>query len=358
MSEEKINGVELLDGTIITIEELFAEGGLMGAVQATEEYAAQENPGADAASTPTGRTQIKSLASRISSVRSGVDKCRLSYTKSLRDRVKATNDLGKVADERLTALRDAIRRPVDEFEAIDKRRQEAHAARIGEIERLSQIDPLTCTQEDIDAAQGNLRQLLKGHDWEEFEARAKAAAFDVQSAIADAQDGLNIREIAAESARKEAERQQEEVRAEQKRREEAVAKAAAEQAKAEAALAEAEREAAHARELAEAQAEKERAEERERLAKEQAVRDAEAAEVRAKGMAEQAAAAERQRIADEKRREEEAEAARIADVEHRRTVNREVVSALVKNVPISEGDAQNVVSAIIRGAIPHITLKY
>lgn len=82
------------------------------------------------------------------------------------------------------------------------------------------------------------------------------------------------------------------------------------------------------------------------------------AEAQAKEREERAAAAERARIETEKANQEEAERARAADVAHRKKINGAAVKALVKALEVNETFAQQIVTAIYKGQIPHITINY
>jgi hypothetical protein len=74
--------------------------------------------------------------------------------------------------------------------------------------------------------------------------------------------------------------------------------------------------------------------------------------------AEFAAQQERQRVIDEQKAKQAAEQERTANIEHRRSVNREVLNALIKNVPLSEENAKRVIECIVRGEIPNVIIAY
>ncbi|PZS42729.1 cell envelope biogenesis protein TolA [Stenotrophomonas maltophilia] len=141
-----------------------------------------------------------------------------------------------------------------------------------------------------------------------------------------------------------------------------------------------ERERVEAEERARAAAEEARLaelarKEEEIRAREEAVRAAEEAEQRAKDAAEKAerekaeavAAAERraQEEAERAERERQAQAdaqrkadeARAADVEHRRSINRAAMAALIAQ-GISEDDAATVITAIVQGKVPAVAIRY
>ena len=108
---------------------------------------------------------------------------------------------------------------------------------------------------------------------------------------------------------------------------------------------------------------KEQAELAERQQREAAEREArliaekEEAELRAQ----QAAVMERQRIEREQAAKEEAdrkaEEARLANVEHMRSINQEILNKLCA-IGLDEGQAKAVITAIARNQIPNVSIKY
>lgn len=82
------------------------------------------------------------------------------------------------------------------------------------------------------------------------------------------------------------------------------------------------------------------------------------AEAQAKEREERAAATERARIETEKANQEEAERARAADVAHRKKINSAAVKALVTALEVNETFAQQIVTAIYKGQIPHVKIEY
>jgi hypothetical protein len=74
--------------------------------------------------------------------------------------------------------------------------------------------------------------------------------------------------------------------------------------------------------------------------------------------AELAAQQERQRLINEQAAKDKADKERAANIEHRRAVNRVVLDALVKTVPLSEDVAKTVIESIIKGYIPNVSITY
>lgn len=99
--------------------------------------------------------------------------------------------------------------------------------------------------------------------------------------------------------------------------------------------------------------------ERMRIAEEQsAARRAEEAAAQAERDREAAVIAERRRQETEAARVKAEAEARAADEQHRRQVNYEAASALAQEVPVDELTAHQIIEAIAKGLIPHVTLNY
>jgi hypothetical protein len=73
---------------------------------------------------------------------------------------------------------------------------------------------------------------------------------------------------------------------------------------------------------------------------------------------ERLAEAERQKLIDQEKAKEAADAARAADVEHRRKINWAALNALMEEVMIDQVAAKEVLKAIIAGKIPNVAIRY
>lgn len=271
--------------------------------------------------TVAGRKEIASIAYKVSRSKTAIDDAGKALVADLKKQTGDIDSARKKARDTLDALRDEVRKPLTDWEAEQER-----------IER-----------ERVEA-----------------EERARAAAEEARLAeLARKEEEIRAREEAVRAA-EEAERQR--VAAEQAERERVEREArlqaeAAENAKREAAAAveRAEREAREAteraaREAAEAEQRAKDAAERAEREKAEAVA---AAERRAQEEAERAER-ERQAQADAQRKADEA---RAADVEHRRSINRAAMAALIAH-GISEDDAATVITAIVQGKVPAVAIRY
>ncbi|EME3611484.1 TPA: hypothetical protein ACW5VC_004422 [Yersinia enterocolitica] len=272
-------------------------------------------------STAKGRARIASLAAGASRSKTAIEKPGREYLRHLKEQPKIIEaELRRFVIE-CDEIRDETRRPLTEWEAEqDRLKQEAEAKKkteqlAAEIEVAHEMALLMndAFNRDAKAKADEVERLRKAH--EEFitqQAAEKAKREVEEKAKRDIE--------AAEQREREAKLAQE--RAEQK----------AEQDKKDAAAkAEREKQDAIAAEKLKAQEEAERVQ-REAKQKEDA------------------------RLAEEKRVADEA-AKRAADVEHRRTINRQAVADLIAN-GLPEDCAQKCVAAIAKNLISSVRITY
>ncbi|MDV9040938.1 hypothetical protein [Stenotrophomonas sp. RAC2] len=271
--------------------------------------------------TVAGRKEIASIAYKVSRSKTAIDDAGKALVADLKKQTGDIDSARKKARDTLDALRDEVRKPLTDWEeeqariereraeAEERARAEAEAARLAEIARKE--EEIRAREEAVRAAEEAERQRVAAEQAErervEREARLQAEA--------------------AENAKREAAAAVE--RAEREARE-ATERAA--------------REAAEAEQRAKDAADKAEREKAEAVA---------AAERRAH---EEADRAERQRQAqaDAQRKADEA---RAADVEHRRSINRAAMAALIAQ-GISEDDAATVITAIVQGKVPAVAIRY
>lgn len=271
--------------------------------------------------TAKGRARIASLAASASRSKTAIEKPGREYLRHLKEQPKIIEaELRRFVIE-CDEIRDETRRPLTEWEAEqDRLKQEAEAKKkaeelAAEIEVAHEMALLMndAFDRDAKAKADEVERLRKAH--EEFIAQQAA-----EKAKREAEEKAKRDIEAAEQRERDAKLAQE--RAEQK----------AEQDKKDAAAkAEREKQEAIAAEKLKAQQEAERVQ-REAKQKEDA------------------------RLAEEKRVADEA-AKRAADVEHRRTINRQAVSDLIAN-GLPEDCAQKCVAAIAKNLISSVRITY
>lgn len=279
-------------------------------------------------STAKGRKEIASLAYRVAQTKTYLDSLGKDLVAELKEIPKLIDGNRKTVRDRLDALKEKARQPLSDYEAEQQRIKEAEEARIA-AEKLAA---------EVETAHEMALLMNKEFDRERAEATAEAE----RQRIAHEEE---IKQRAIEQARQEAEAQaQRDREAAAQREAQLIAQAEKEKADRIAAQERAEREAKEAQERTERLA-KEAREQAERE-KQQAVEAAQR----------KAAEAEAVRLAEEKRIADEV-AKREADVEHRRTINRQSVAELVA-AGLPEDCAQKCVAAIAKGSVAAIRINY
>lgn len=237
------------------------------------------------------RDAVKSLAYKVAQTKTAIDNSGKDFLADVKAKVKTIDDVRKYARDELDKLRDKAKQPLIEWEQ--------------EQERIRQEEERIEIQKEID--KDHEFALLMDKEWQAEQERIKAAQEEAQRVAAELAEKKRQEELAAaaEAAKIKTE-----------------AEAAAEIERARQAQKEAEERAAREKHLAEQRAIQ--AEQEAKRREEQARIDAQnkaAAEQAAKEKAEQ----------EERERIEVEEKARQANIEHRRTVNNEILTALTLN---------------------------
>ena len=309
-------------------------------------------------STDKGRKEIASMAHKVAKSKVVLDDLRKELVSTQKTRIKAIDGEGKKMRDHLDALKAEIRLPLTEWEDAERARVIDLRDRIADV---IEQGAMSWSETPLDVLQEALVE-VKAIDLDTFEEFANEGAkakdqtvFKIENSIAsrkkyddeqaelkrlrdetekrDAEDAAEkLRKEGEVRARKEAEQAAEDLRLAEK----AKAKKIKDDAKIEADRIEAEKNAA-----LEAQAEAE-----------QRAIDAEAA---AQQRADDAAQAERDRIEADRVKEELAEKKREADTKHRAKINNAAADALKG---ITKAQAKAVITAIAKGQIPHVSIKY
>jgi phage-related minor tail protein len=307
--------------------------------------------------TAKGRDRIKSLAASVSRSKTLLEKPGRKFLKDLKEQPKIVEGNLREMVTFFDNLRDEVRKPVTDYENEQKAHQEMLQAKVSyfaeEYAGMMENAPNNLTErlqffERVHAALTAEKVDASYDQYQEAGTAAKAETLDkIELRIAGTKAEIQEQKRLAEEA-------------EQKRQQEIAAAAAKAKADAEAA-AQAEIEAANRRaKEAKAQAERDRIEAEQRRireAEEAKQREAYAAE-KARQREEAAAEAERQRIAEEQRKQQAIEAARAADVEHRKAVNNDVLQKLMAEVGVDEDTARLIIIKAAKGNLGALQMNY
>ncbi|MDY3306649.1 hypothetical protein [Psychrobacter sanguinis] len=291
--------------------------------------------------TKDGQATCRSLAAKIASAKSTLDKA----GKAKKDEYTVTTKLidadRNLAKSRLQALQDEIRQPLTELEEREKARKAQHEANLAALVDLTYL--VGAHSSAISERINTLQDKVIDDDWEEYKAEALEAKDLTLKALRNEFEVVKqCEDEQAELARLRAEQ----ARREQQEREERIAQEATAKAKADA-----ERQA---------QQVAQEAERKEREAKEREARliaEKEAAELRAKQQAEDAAKREREAIEAERLEAERLEAKRQANKKHRDAIFIQAKDDLMAN-GIDEEVAKQVVRLIHANKIANVTIKF
>lgn len=281
--------------SLATIETLvpgkvFAPGGIKSIVSALKAEVRTQAAALDI-STEKGRKAIASLAYRVAQSKTALDKMGKDLTAEWQRQTNLVNEDRRYLRDDLDALKDEVRKPLDEYQEAETARVAAHDAALAEIEALAAVDGLS--SDEINARIWSVPS-IDGRPWQEFKVRAERVIAITLERLQGTHAAAVQREEAAAKAeaerQAEIERQRLEAIEAQRIREEQIATEAAERAQREA-------EAKAARVAAERAA----VVQREREASERAIQaERETAARREQEAAEAlAAAAERERLAQE-----------------------------------------------------------
>lgn len=317
--------------------------------------------------TAKGRAECASVAHRVARSKTYLDSMGKDFVSELKKKVGVVDARRKTIKDELDAIKNEVRRPLNEYEEREKARVKEHTDALEGAKRFINSIPILNNIEAIDETAAHAARLLD-RDYEEYQDQADKLKELLSSTVLQRRGELKeAQRVAAENERlkKEAEERR------RKEHEERVAREAREEAE------RAEREAVE-------KAERERREEEDRRIKaeqdkleaerkafeaekqaEQEKRDAEAREVEAakKAEAEKQAAAEKAIKQEQARREAEiAEekrqaAARQADVDHRAKINNAAVDALV-SAGLTAEQGKMAVKAIASGQVANVTISY
>ncbi|MDB0280392.1 hypothetical protein CTY88_02675 [Acinetobacter seifertii] len=335
----QVNELQVLEQNVIVAA--FAKRG--GTDELYERIAQEVRSHVPDVSTKKGRDAIGSLALKISKSKTLIEKCGKELVAEQKAQIKVIDDDRISIVKKFDLLRDEILAPRDAWEQAEKDRVAKHEESILSINFYKTAVIADKDSVWLKGVIRNVEEIVIDSSFEEFEEQAKIAKYETLEFL---RTTLAAREkYEAEQAELERLRQAEILR-QQQEREAQIAREAAEKATREAeekARFEAER----------VQREKAEAEQREARLK----AEKEAAELRAQHAAE----AERKRIEAEQaaklEAERQAEEARQANQAHRKKICNEALKGLLA-LGIDEAKSKEILQAINKGLVPHVSIKF
>lgn len=332
---------EVTDLTVIEIKPdqapaLYSTGGLSGYLEQIRELA-KEVPDV---TTKKGRDRIGSLARMVGSSKTAIEKPGREYLKRLKEAVKPAEEELRVFTRECDAIRDAILKPREEWEAEQERikaEEAMNALHAEALEMNEKVDQERSAKFEADHELALLENYKFDREREEQRRLAEQAQRE--------RDERLQREAIDRAQREAEEKHRAELEAAARR--EAEEKARAEQAERQ--RIEAEQRAERERQESAARAEREK---QEAIAEEQRKAQEEAARI--KREAEQREAS---RVAEEKRIADET-AKREADVKHRKKIGADIVKAITSSTSLTREQAIEVLTALKDGLIPHTKINY
>lgn len=311
--------------------------------------------------TVEGRKHIKSLAAKISSSKTAIDKPMRDYLREIKALPKVVEKNARESWNRFEELREATLKPLTDAQAS----QDAIIERMDEIVRICSQDGITSAEVALLSGEAS-HVKVEEFFWPELIKKARASVDGAVAATsatltrlvaAEAQSAEleRLRKEAEENAQRERDRQIAEaaaLKAQEDERQRAEQRILDERNKAEQsrlAQLEAERIAENNRILA-ANAEAQRLKEAE-LAEQQARERERIAAENAKKYAEEQQAIELQRQKDEEQR-------RADDKQHRVAINRAALADLIAQAGLSEDQAKAVITAVAKGLVANIKIHY
>ena len=311
--------------------------------------------------TVEGRKHIKSLAAKISSSKTAIDKPMRDYLREIKALPKVVEKNARESVERFDALRDATLKPLNDAQE----HQDAIISRMDEIVRLCsqdglQSDTVRLLVDEVSAVD------VETTFWPELIKKAKASVEGAMSATTSTLNRLIESENQAaelERLRKEAEENAQRERDRQIAEEAARKAQEEERRRAEQRILD-ERNKAEQDRLAKLKAEQDKAKAEQLLSaqQEQAKRDAELAEQQAKEReriaAENAKKQAEEQQALELQRQKEEEERRAADKAHRVAINRSALADLIAQASLTEEQAKAVITAVAKGLVANMKVIY
>jgi len=359
--------------------QIFTESEMDKIIEAIKEKTDELEPDL---TTNKGRKEIAAMAYKVSRSKSALEKLSGELTENWKSKTKAVVSVRIKMSERLDDLRDEVRKPLTDWEGLEKSRIAEHEKNINDMKERGEDASNIRENYGVSTLKDALMKLEAieiDDSWDEFKDKAqevKSIAIDrfniaIQKRELHDKEQAELRALREAAAKRQAEEEQK--RAEEAEKQAQVEReryAAEQEARIEKERADAAEKAKRKAEEAAAQVAAEKAEiqrqkdveiEQERQAaaeaQEKAKRDAEKAKLAADEAAKQAAAKERQKIKDEENQKLADEKRREANKEHQRKINNQAADGLIK-AGLTKEKAHDAIKAIILGEVPNVKINY
>jgi len=122
--------------------------------------------------TKQGREQVRTVAALVASSKTFVNETRLEQTKKFREKITEINDEGNAGVEALQDLQDEIRKPLTDYEAIIKKREQELENSLETLLTISDFEGLEPDSSMLSSSVKELDDHYKNTSWEGAEDRA------------------------------------------------------------------------------------------------------------------------------------------------------------------------------------------
>lgn len=319
--------------------------------------------------TTTGRQDIASMAYKISRTKTGLDAAAQKLTADQKAIIDAVNGERKSMKERLDEMRDDVRKPLTEWEEKEKTRISLVeiSFEIITTNTHDDVEMIDMTIDQVRAYASHLESIVpcdeetfldQAEEFNELVAgKVEKLKTRIERMIEREAEQNELAELRQMKADKEAQEAKDKAETDAQDAIEAE-KETARLALARAAKAEEDSEYAAQQANADKKAAIEQAEKDRLTAIEEAEADRKALVKKAEEEKQAAVEDERQKVARAKALEEEAEAERAADIEHRKKINVAALEAILKASEIDRDQGKMIIQAISKGQIPHVKISY
>jgi len=374
-TEEKVEPAELIEIKKLKPLEVFTEKGCEPVLKTIAEKVKAFKPDL---STATTRKEIASFANKIARSKTLLDDMGKELVSDWKAKSKKVDMARKKIRDELDAMKAEARHPLTLWEAKEAARVEGHEKTIASIKHFG-VEVYAKSVEQLQLEILSIDEMTKHGEFEEFEFAYKEASetslnlldtalIKAEELVKQAEELEQLKKEKEEREKKDAEEKEQEaerlrvekMQAEEKERQR-LATVKREREEAERKNKEEER-----IRKAKADAEKKAAEavERADAAEKKAKEDAERAETRRLEDIKKAKEQERAKAAEKLRKEKQAAEEREADKKHRTKINNEALDAIASSMSFTNDkidyteEAKRVVTAIAKGEIPHVSIRY